>query len=77
MAADDDEGLPDPDQVPPAVIGLDGLLAVVVAGTLVLLVSGHAWRHVGAALALAVGVAVIAIVVRMIVRRERRAGRRS
>jgi hypothetical protein len=82
--ADDQEELPepfeqpevhDPDQIPPEVIGLDGLLAVMVGATLILLVSGYALHHVGAAVAVAIGLSVIALVLRAIVRKERRAGR--
>ncbi len=57
-------------------VGLDGVLAVLAAGMAVLVASGFAWRHFGV-FAFALGVLTVAFVVRLIVRKERRAGRRS
>ena len=69
------ENLPDPDRVPPAIVGLDIVLAVVIAATLLVLASGVARRHVAGALAVATGLAIIVVVARLIVRNERRADR--
>jgi membrane protein YdbS with pleckstrin-like domain len=75
MAPEEPDGLPDPDQIPHAIIWLDYVLALVVAATLFFLVTGYAWHHVGAALIVALGLVAIVSVTRRIARKEREAHR--
>jgi membrane protein implicated in regulation of membrane protease activity len=66
----------DPDEVPHVVIALVILLALAIAATLLMVVSGHVPRHPGATLVAFVGVPLLASIAIMLARRWRRSAPR-